>query len=55
MAFDSLLTTEVSGSTLITGGEYGFEGSLICTFLLAASFVAGCYLEQKKSYALIAS
>lgn len=53
LSFDSVLSLETSGSNLINGGDYGFEGSIICTILLTTAFVAGCYLEQKKSYSLI--
>ena len=34
---ESLLTLERTGSTLLTGGSFGFEGSLTCTVLMLIS------------------
>jgi len=34
---DSVINQQVSGSTLITGGEFGFEGSLLLTVMMIAS------------------
>lgn len=48
LSFESVLSIESSGPPLVTGGEYGFEGSVICTVLLAGAFVLGCYLEANK-------
>ena len=35
-----LISHQISGNTLITGGEFGFEGSLIATILILTSIVA---------------
>lgn len=50
LSFESILHIESTGPVLLTGGEYGFEGSVVCTALLLAAFGAGCYIESKKSY-----
>jgi uncharacterized protein len=47
LSFESILLAELSGPAIFTGGEYGFEGSIICTLILFAAFVAACYLENK--------
>jgi uncharacterized protein len=48
LRFDSLLTVEATGPSIVTGGEYGFEGSIICSILLCAAFVVGCYVENNR-------
>ncbi|MBL7697712.1 MAG: CPBP family intramembrane metalloprotease [Chitinophagaceae bacterium] len=50
LTFESVLSIESSGPALLTGGAYGFEGSVVCTIILALAFVAGCYLESSKTY-----
>lgn len=50
LSFESILSIESSGPLLATGGEYGFEGSLVCTIILSIAFIVGCYLESKKTY-----
>ncbi len=37
---NGVLTLQETGSTLITGGEFGFEGSLVCTVIMFISIVA---------------
>lgn len=49
LSFESILSIESTGPAIITGGEYGFEGSIICTILLLMAFIAGCYIESKKT------
>lgn len=49
LTFESIMSIEVNGSQLLTGGEYGFEGSVICSILLLLTFIAGCYLESQKT------
>ncbi len=44
----SVLTQYVTGSDLWTGGKFGFEGSLICTILLAAAILIWTYLFAQK-------
>lgn len=45
----SLLTLQLEGSDLLTGGEFGFEGSLFCTILLILAILAVVgYYERKK-------
>jgi membrane protease YdiL (CAAX protease family) len=46
LTFQSLLISQSTGKVFITGGEYGFEGSVICTILLAITVAAGCYLHE---------
>jgi membrane protease YdiL (CAAX protease family) len=49
LKFESIMSVETSGSPFITGGDYGFEGSIICTIMLIIAFSAGCYIESKKT------
>lgn len=35
-----ILTLQERGSTLISGGEFGFEGSLVCTIMMLVAIVA---------------
>ncbi|HUQ65493.1 MAG TPA: CPBP family intramembrane glutamic endopeptidase, partial [Flavitalea sp.] len=49
LKFESIMSVEASGSTLLSGGDYGFEGSVICTIMLLVALTAGCYLESKKT------
>jgi len=44
MQTDSMITQQVIGHELITGGEFGFEGSLLLTVMMIAST---CYIHQK--------
>lgn len=37
---ESLLTLRLTGSDLLTGGSFGFEGSLLCTVLLVVGTLA---------------
>lgn len=37
---ESLLTLRLTGSDLLTGGSFGFEGSLLCTLLLVVGTLA---------------
>jgi membrane protease YdiL (CAAX protease family) len=53
--FSSLLVMQINGKSIINGGSYGLEGSLICTLLLCIAFAAGCYLEMKKPIVLTGS
>ncbi|MBA4166606.1 MAG: CPBP family intramembrane metalloprotease [Chitinophagaceae bacterium] len=39
LAFRTILSTTLSGNDLITGGSFGFEGSVICTVLLLVAFL----------------
>lgn len=49
LSFESVMSIETMGSVTITGGQYGFEGSIICTFLLFLALIAGCYVESQKT------
>ena len=49
LSFESFMSIEIKGPAMITGGEYGFEGSVICTILLLIAFIAGCYIESQKT------
>jgi len=48
LTFESIMSIEIKGPAMITGGEYGFEGSVISTILLAFTLIAGCYVEFHK-------
>ena len=37
---ETLLTLRLTGSDLLTGGSFGFEGSLLCTVLLVVGTLA---------------
>ena len=50
IAFDSLLVLEPKGNPLISGGNYGFEASLVCSLLLLIAFIVWSYFESKRSY-----
>ena len=48
---ESLLTLKTTGNTLLNGGPFGFEGSLICTALMLVSiFLIIRYYEKKKRW-----
>jgi membrane protease YdiL (CAAX protease family) len=49
LTFESIMSIETKGPTLITGGEYGFEGSVISTILLSLALLAGCFIESQKT------
>lgn len=51
LSFESMMSIERTGSAVITGGQYGFEGSIICSFVLFVALIAGCYIESQKTYA----
>jgi uncharacterized protein len=44
----SVFQHEVSGSTLLTGGTFGFEGSLLCTVLLVVASTVLVLVYEKK-------
>lgn len=48
LPFESLLLLELSGASIINGGGFGFEGSVVCTALLAITFIAGAWLYLQK-------
>jgi membrane protease YdiL (CAAX protease family) len=50
LTFESIMSIESNGPSMVTGGKYGFEGSVICTIMLTIAVIAGCYLESKKTY-----
>jgi len=39
LSFKSILSATLSGNDLLTGGSFGFEGSIICTVLLLITFL----------------
>jgi membrane protease YdiL (CAAX protease family) len=49
LSFESVMSIETTGSSAITGGPYGFEGSIICSFLLFFALIVGCYIESQKT------
>jgi membrane protease YdiL (CAAX protease family) len=46
LGFQSLLQMEKNGNTLLTGGQFGFEGSVIATILLVIAIL----FCQKRSW-----
>lgn len=50
ISFNSLLVLEARGNKLISGGDYGFEGSVVCSVLLILSVVVWSYFERKRSH-----
>jgi uncharacterized protein len=50
MKISSIFKVTLTGSNTVNGGEFGFEGSLVCTVLLiiAISFIMGYYLGYFK-------
>ena len=51
--FGSIITQSVSGHELITGGEFGFEGSILasCLTALAIILVHFFYRKERKEIA----
>jgi uncharacterized protein len=49
LSFESIMSIETSGPAIVTGGQYGFEGSIVCSFLLFMALIAGCYIESQKT------
>ena len=47
--FPTMVTQNISGSELWTGGEFGFEGSLLATLLMIISIVIFNFYYQRKS------
>ncbi len=52
LRLQSLLEHDVSGSDLLTGGKFGFEGSLLATALYLPAIAALAWVYQKK-YGLV--
>jgi len=50
-----IITSEVSGSELLTGGEFGLEGSLIGTFLIIIAMIIIHFLYKEKKTTPISS
>lgn len=50
--FDSILQQETSGSTLLTGGGFGFEGSLIASLVMIMITVVLAVVYQMKTTSL---
>jgi membrane protease YdiL (CAAX protease family) len=48
--FNSLFILETKGNPLVSGGDYGFEGSLISSFFLLAAFSVWGYFESKRAH-----
>lgn len=48
LPFESLLLLEVSANSLINGGDFGFEGSLVCSMLLILAFMGAYLLYRQK-------
>lgn len=51
----SVLEQELSGSDLLTGGNFGFEGSLIATILFVISLASLGWIYEKKFVAALLS
>lgn len=50
LPFESLFKLEVSTPTLINGGNFGFEGSIVCSILLLLTFTGGYWLYHQKHH-----
>lgn len=48
--FSSIVVMDTRAGTTISGGNYGFEGSYVCTVLLLLALIVWGYLESKKQY-----
>lgn len=48
LPFESLFRLEVNSPSLLNGGNFGFEGSIVCTMLLLLTFIGGYWLYQQK-------
>lgn len=48
LPFDSILMQEASGSKLISGAQFGFEGSIVCTVILLLAFTGGLWLYLQR-------
>ena len=46
VAFKTLLSATISGNELISGGSFGFEGSIICTVVLLAAFLVFVFSKR---------
>ncbi len=49
MNMDTLIVFNSKGSDLITGGDFGFEGSIICTILELISLIGILYYFRRKN------
>jgi membrane protease YdiL (CAAX protease family) len=49
ISFRSLFLLETKGNPLLSGGNYGFEGSLLASFLLLEALSFCSYFERKRS------
>lgn len=45
---DSLFVLNINGSEIINGGDFGFEGSILCTILELISFIGLLYYFRRK-------
>jgi hypothetical protein len=48
MKIKSITTIKLSGSELLNGGNFGFEGSVLCTLMTTIGIVAIIYYYQRK-------
>ena len=48
LPLQSLLQHDIQGSELLTGGKFGFEGSLVATVLLTMAIVILAWVYEKK-------
>ena len=46
VTFKTILSATISGNDLISGGTFGFEGSVICTVLLLATFLIFAFTKR---------
>lgn len=53
LPFKSLLTMQVTGPPLLTGGDFGFEASVVCSVLLLFTFGLTCYFDTRKSRSMM--
>lgn len=49
LPFNSILVLETNGADAVSGGSYGFEGSVVCTVLLCVAVIPWSYIESRKA------
>jgi len=52
---DTLITQTITGSELLTGGKFGFEGSLLASLLCTACIILFWFIYKKQDYRLLSA
>jgi len=50
---DTLISQTITGSELLTGGKFGFEGSLLASLLCSACIILFWFIYKKQDYQLL--